>query len=97
MEANHKLGFVADARDWSVAAAILRQLGVRRLDLLTNNPAKIAALEARGFTVAARVPLEIPHTAFNEAYLRTKRDKMGHTLVDPDLPADPVPAPRAAG
>ena len=98
VEANHKLGFVADARDWSVAAAILRQLGVQRLDLLTNNPAKIAALEACGFVVTARVPLEIPHTAFNEGYLRTKREKMGHTLIDPDLldPARSALARRAA-
>ncbi len=94
VEANHKLGFVADARDWSVAAAILRQLGVRRLDLLTNNPAKIAALEARGFAVEARVPLEIPHTAHNEAYLRTKREKMGHTLAG--LGTAGVSSPRAA-
>ncbi len=84
VEANHRLGFAADARDWSVAAAILRQLGLGTLDLLTNNPAKIAALEGRGFTVAARVALEMPHTAYNGAYLRTKREKMGHTLVDPE-------------
>ena len=79
IEANHRLGFVADARDWSVAAAILRHLGVRHLDLMTNNPAKIAALEERGFTVAGR-SLEVPATAYNQAYLRTKRDRMGHTL-----------------
>ncbi len=100
VEANHKLGFVADARDWTVAAAILRQLGVRRLDLLTNNPAKIAALEARGFVVETRESLEIPHTAYNEAYLRTKREKMGHALAEPDAAsgaAGPWPARRAAG
>ena len=90
VEANHRLGFAADARDWSVAAAILRHLGIGTLALLTNNPAKIAALEGRGFTVASRVALEMPHTAHNGAYLRTKREKMGHTLVGLE------PAPRAA-
>ncbi len=80
VDANHRLGFAADARDWSVAAAILRDCGVDTLDLLTNNPDKVAALEGRGFTVAARVGLEMPQTAYNQAYLRTKRDRMGHTL-----------------
>ena len=79
IEANHRLGFVTDARDWSVAAAILRHLGVHRLDLMTNNPAKLAALEERGFAVAGR-SLEVPATPYNQAYLRTKRDRMGHTL-----------------
>jgi 3,4-dihydroxy 2-butanone 4-phosphate synthase/GTP cyclohydrolase II len=81
VEANHRLGFAADARDWSVAAAILRDCGIQRLDMLTNNPAKIAALEGRGLHVVNRVSLEIPHTAHNHAYLRTKRDRMGHTLA----------------
>jgi 3,4-dihydroxy 2-butanone 4-phosphate synthase/GTP cyclohydrolase II len=90
VEANHRLGFPADARDWSVAASILRRLGIGTLELLTNNPAKIAALQSRGFTVAARVPLEMPHTVHNAAYLRTKREKMGHTLVGAE------PAPHAA-
>ncbi len=80
VDANHRLGFAADARDWSVAAAILRDCGVDRLDLLTNNPDKVAALEGRGFTVAARIGLEMPQTAYNHAYLRTKRDRMGHAL-----------------
>ena len=80
VDANHRLGFAADARDWSVAAAILRDCGVDRLDLLTNNPDKVAALEGRGFVVAARVGLEVPQTAYNQDYLRTKRDRMGHVL-----------------
>jgi len=86
IEANHRLGFAADARDWSVAAAILRHLGVQTLDLLTNNPAKITGLEERGFTVAARPSLETAPTAYNQAYLRTKRDRMGHTLRN-DIPS----------
>ncbi len=90
VDANHRLGFAADARDWSVAAAILRDCGVDRLDLLTNNPDKVAALEGRGFVVAARVGLEVPQTAYNQNYLRTKRDRMGHVL------GDVQPAGRAA-
>ena len=82
VEANHRLGFAADARDYSVAAAILRDCGVARLDLLTNNPAKIAALEGHGIAVASRVPLEMPQTPYNQAYMRTKRDRMGHALSD---------------
>ncbi len=81
VDANHRLGFAADARDWSVAAVILRDCGVTTLELLTNNPDKVAALEGRGFTVAARVGLEMPQTAYNQAYLRTKRDRMGHVLA----------------
>ncbi|MCQ8278250.1 3,4-dihydroxy-2-butanone-4-phosphate synthase [Acetobacteraceae bacterium KSS8] len=81
VEANHRLGFAADARDYSVAAAILRDCGVERLALLTNNPAKIAALEGHGITVAERVPLEMPQTAHNDRYMRTKRDRMGHVLA----------------
>ncbi len=85
VEANHRLGFAADARDYSVAAAILHDCGVARLDLLTNNPAKIAALEGHGIAVASRVPLEMPQTPYNQAYMRTKRDRMGHTLSDAAL------------
>ena len=81
VDANHRLGFAADARDWSVAAAILRDCGVDTLELLTNNPDKVTALEGRGFTVAARIGLEMPQTAYNQAYLRTKRDRMGHALA----------------
>ncbi|MBE7213296.1 MAG: hypothetical protein INR65_19960, partial [Gluconacetobacter diazotrophicus] len=80
VEANHRLGFAADARDWGVAAAMLRDCGVRELELLTNNPDKMAALQGRGFCVVARRAIEIPPTPFNRAYLRTKRDRMGHAL-----------------
>ncbi|WP_415449749.1 3,4-dihydroxy-2-butanone-4-phosphate synthase [Acetobacter syzygii] len=80
VEANHKLGFATDARDWRAAAGILRSLGVGQLDLLTNNPDKVRALESRGFVVRKRLGLEIPANTFNRAYLHAKRKRMGHHL-----------------
>lgn len=80
VDANHKLGFATDARDWTAAAAILRELGVGQLDLLTNNPDKVRALEARGFVVRQRIGLETPVNPFNRAYLHAKRQRMGHRL-----------------
>lgn len=80
VDANHKLGFATDARDWTAAAAILRELGVGQLDLLTNNPDKVRALEARGFLVRQRIGLETPVNPFNRAYLHAKRQRMGHRL-----------------
>lgn len=80
VEANHQLGFATDERDWGVAARILRHLGVVTLDLLTNNPDKIKGLRANGIEVALRVPLEIASNPHNEAYLESKRLRMGHTL-----------------
>lgn len=88
IDANHELGFDTDQRDWSAAAAVLRDLGVTVLDLLTNNPAKVKALEERGFTVRKRVGLEVAPNPFNCAYLDAKRQRMGHTLL-----AESVPAP----
>ncbi|MBC9009848.1 bifunctional 3,4-dihydroxy-2-butanone-4-phosphate synthase/GTP cyclohydrolase II [Acetobacter tropicalis] len=80
VDANHKLGFATDVRDWTSAAAILRDLGVGQLDLLTNNPDKVRALEARGFMVRKRIGLETPVNPFNRAYLHAKRQRMGHRL-----------------
>ncbi len=80
VDANHKLGFATDVRDWTSAAAILRDLGVGQLDLLTNNPDKVRALEARGFMVRKRIGLETPVNPFNRAYLNAKRQRMGHRL-----------------
>lgn len=88
IDANHELGFNTDQRDWSAAAAVLRDLGVTTLDLLTNNPAKVKALEERGFTVRKRVGLEVTPNPFNRAYLDAKRKRMGHALL-----AESVPAP----
>jgi 3,4-dihydroxy 2-butanone 4-phosphate synthase/GTP cyclohydrolase II len=80
VEANLDLGWPADRREYGAAAAILSDLGVRRVTLLTNNPAKVAGLRAHGIDVADVRSLEVGRTPQNEAYLRTKATAMGHTL-----------------
>jgi len=80
VEANKKLGFKADLRDYGIGAQILRDLGLRRLKLLTNNPKKIIALDGYGLEVSERVQLQVGANEDNIAYLTTKRDKMGHML-----------------
>lgn len=82
IEANEALGFRPDLRDYGVGCQILRELGVRRLRLLTNNPAKRVALSGYGLEIADRVPLVVPPTAHSARYLETKRDRMGHALGD---------------
>jgi GTP cyclohydrolase II len=78
VEANEQLGFEADLRAYEMAAGILKQLGVMEVRLMTNNPAKIGALEQGGIRVAERVSAASPATASNDGYLRVKREKMGH-------------------
>ena len=80
LEANRRLGLPAEARDFPVAARMLALLGVGAVRLMTNNPAKVAALEAAGTHVAERVPHRLPTNPHNEAYLATKRDRAGHIL-----------------
>jgi 3,4-dihydroxy 2-butanone 4-phosphate synthase/GTP cyclohydrolase II len=80
VEANEKLGFRPDQRDYGFAAQILRHLGVSRVRLLTNNPAKSESLTRYGVEVVDRIPLEAPPTASTRDYLRAKREKLGHLL-----------------
>jgi 3,4-dihydroxy 2-butanone 4-phosphate synthase/GTP cyclohydrolase II len=80
VEANEALGFKPDLRDYGAGAQILRDLGVRRLRLITNNPRKIAGLEGHGLRVEDRVPLVMPAHPENRRYLRTKKEKLGHML-----------------
>ncbi|HEV7663635.1 MAG TPA: GTP cyclohydrolase II [Chloroflexota bacterium] len=81
VDANLALGLPVDRREYASAAGILRQLGLRQVRLLTNNPLKSAALELHGIQVVERVPLAIPPNAVNSQYLRTKADRMGHLLA----------------
>ncbi len=80
VDANTRLGFAVDARDYRVAARMLDLLGQRAIRLLTNNPAKVAQLEAAGVTIAERVPHALPANPHNARYLDTKRDRTGHQL-----------------
>ncbi len=78
VEANERLGFAPDLRDYGIGAQILHDLGVRRLRLLTNNPRKVVGLQGFGMEVVERVPLHVGQNPYNEAYLATKRAKLGH-------------------
>jgi 3,4-dihydroxy 2-butanone 4-phosphate synthase/GTP cyclohydrolase II len=80
VEANERLGYPADLRDYGIGAQILTDLGIQRIELLTNNPRKLVGLEAHGLTIVKRVPIPVPPTRFNRRYLATKRDKLGHLL-----------------
>ncbi len=80
VEANHRLGFEDDERDFRIGAAILRKLGFASVRLMTNNPGKVAAMEAAGVAVAERVPLKVGRTPQNARYLATKAAKSGHLL-----------------
>ena len=80
VDANIHLGYDADERDYGVGAQILREIGVRKMRLLTNNPVKRAGLEGFGLEVVENVPIEITPNPFNERYLHTKKERMGHNL-----------------
>ena len=80
IEANEKLGFASDLRDYGMGAQILGDLGLRRIRLLTNNPKKVIGLEGYGLEIVEQLPLSLPANPHNEKYLETKRIRMGHTL-----------------
>jgi 3,4-dihydroxy 2-butanone 4-phosphate synthase/GTP cyclohydrolase II len=81
VEANEKLGFKPDLRDYGIGAQILRDLGIGKIRLLTNNPRKVVGLEGYGLDIVERVPLEMDPNPLNERYLKTKRDKLGHLIL----------------
>jgi 3,4-dihydroxy 2-butanone 4-phosphate synthase / GTP cyclohydrolase II len=91
VEANESLGFAPDLRDYGIGAQILVDLGITSMRLMTNNPTKIVGLEGYGLTVTEQVPLEVPSCPDNIAYLRTKKDKMRHSL---ELEGDTAPTGR---
>ena len=81
VEANHKLGFKADLRDYGIGSQILNLLGVRKMRLLTNNPRKIYGISGYDLEIVERIPIEMSPTKHNLIYLKTKRDKLGHLLL----------------
>ena len=80
VDANIHLGFDADERDYGVGAGILRELGVSKMRLMTNNPVKRVGLEAFGLQIVENIPIEIEPNKYNEFYMRTKKERMGHEL-----------------
>lgn len=81
VEANEKLGFKKDQRDYGIGAQILRDVGIKKIRFITNNPKKRIALKGYGLEIVENVPIEIKANAHNEKYLRTKRDKLGHDIM----------------
>jgi 3,4-dihydroxy 2-butanone 4-phosphate synthase/GTP cyclohydrolase II len=80
VEANEKLGFKADLRNYGIGAQILVDIGVKKMRLLTNNPKKMVGLEGYGLSIIKQVPIEIKPNEFNKGYLECKKLKMGHLL-----------------
>jgi GTP cyclohydrolase II len=91
VEANERLGFRGDLRSYGLPGAVLRHLGIPSVRLLSNNPAKVKALEDAGITVAERIPCIASVHESRRGYLATKREKMGHLLGDSTIPAEPRP------
>jgi 3,4-dihydroxy 2-butanone 4-phosphate synthase/GTP cyclohydrolase II len=88
VEANERLGLPADLRDYGIGAQILADLGLSSIRILTNNPKKIKGLEGYGLSVSAQIPIEHAPNVHNEGYLRTKAQRMGHTLHHQGLNLD---------
>ena len=82
VEANERLGFPPDLRDYGVGAQILTDLGVQKMRLLTNNPRKVSGLEGHNLEIVERIPLQTRPHEFNRHYLETKKTKLGHLLLD---------------
>jgi 3,4-dihydroxy 2-butanone 4-phosphate synthase/GTP cyclohydrolase II len=82
VEANESLGFPADKRDYGIGAQMLAELGVRKIRLITNNPRKMVALDGYGLEIIERVPIQVDTTNHNVTYLKTKKQKLGHMLVN---------------
>jgi 3,4-dihydroxy 2-butanone 4-phosphate synthase/GTP cyclohydrolase II len=97
VEANKALGFPADLREYGLGAQMLHYLGVRKMRLLTNNPKKIAGLHGYGLDVVDQLPLAIEPNPSNINYLKTKRDKLGHTLREVEIPGASVQSAEKAG
>jgi 3,4-dihydroxy 2-butanone 4-phosphate synthase/GTP cyclohydrolase II len=81
VEANERLGFAPDLRNYGIGAQILRDLGLTTIRILTNNPRKLVGVEGYGLDIVERVPLLVDHTSENTDYLAAKRDKLGHLLA----------------
>ncbi|MFQ6610873.1 MAG: bifunctional 3,4-dihydroxy-2-butanone-4-phosphate synthase/GTP cyclohydrolase II [Fidelibacterota bacterium] len=82
VEANHRMGFADDLREYGIGAQILLECGVKKMKLMTNNPRKIIGLEGYGLEIIHRVPLEIPPNRVNKKYLTAKKEKLGHLILD---------------
>jgi len=83
VQANQQLGFAPDLRHYGIGAQILHDLGIRQIRLLTNNPKKVVGLDGYGLRIVDRVPIQVPPNQRNLAYLKTKKEKLGHMLDDP--------------
>jgi 3,4-dihydroxy 2-butanone 4-phosphate synthase/GTP cyclohydrolase II len=81
VEANMKLGFKADLRDYGIGAQVLKDLGLSTIRILTNNPKKVVGLEGYGLTITEQIRLSVEPNQHNYRYLKTKRDKMGHLVL----------------
>jgi 3,4-dihydroxy 2-butanone 4-phosphate synthase/GTP cyclohydrolase II len=81
VEANLRLGFPPDLRDYGIGAQILRDLGLSTIRLLTNNPKKVIGLSGYGLNIAEQIPIEVPPNPHNRRYLETKKEKLGHRLT----------------